>query len=199
MALPQPCNSSKAIQQLLRWLASESKDAWDLTKSSASAESGHAKFIPAGRVKDHFCSDLNRVRDLIRAAGVNEYEVSAKHLANKWCKVFCILALINKLEFIGTFATYNTLWDGRLPFTEKEPPSNFPRDAGDPQFYEKFRAAQWQFCALELETLNGLHVDDQVIIPVVNREEVGGGGTAKVYRVEVHPEYDLLVSGGLNR
>lgn len=192
---------SEDLQWLHRLIDRESLESHDITGTISRTETNPRKFVANRRIEKHFQNqddNYQRVRNLLRAVfntkddKTDQFKVSPRDLAQHCTRVFCILVLIDKPEFIGTFVGYAKLWDICLPF-ERHPPDEFPRDSTDPEFYQKFIAAQWQFCALVLQNHSCLRVPEDQILPFIGSKREGGGVAATVHRVEVHEAHDHIV------
>ena len=101
-----------------------------------------------------------------------------------------ILLIIGKGPMIQHFVRYPSLQDRYLP--HRNCPADFPFSS-DATFFERFSKEQWQFCATDLEYNMDRYVHKEDILPFTNKLEIGSGGNAVVYQVDVHEEYNKLV------
>lgn len=181
------------LQWLHRLFDQESYVSHDIIGKPNDSGSTRPSFIPNGVIERLFRDTANnfwRVRGLL--SEVVSYRVSPKDLAEKCSRVFCILILIDKAEFIATFLDHEKLWDAQLPFG-KHAPDAFPGDSGDGDFYEKFIQAQWQFCAINLQSHSRLRIPENQILPIIASSRVGDGPKARVRRVEIQQYHDAFV------
>lgn len=192
---------TREVQDVLRLIEAESISSHDITKRASEqgqAVNSRPKFIPSGRIERYFVQPENNFRtvnELLKVIfGPNQYNVSPKDLAENCSRVFCILILLGRPKLIGHFVDEESLWDNNLPFTGDSPPYRFPSDPNHTDLFTKFKEEQWRFCALKLQGRSTVNVHKHRVLPFTDSENIGGGGTAFVHRVEIHPNHDGLVS-----
>lgn len=112
------------------------------------------------------------------------------HIRRRYSKVFSILLLIGKGLFIKRFIKFSSLSDSRLPFESW--PANFPKATNDALFFNSFQAEQWMFCAQIFEHSIDSRFADDLILPIIEKSELGHGGSAFVYKVVLHEAYNIL-------
>jgi hypothetical protein len=180
------------VQDLFDKIKRESVDAYDITNITSPTRE---KFVPAGKIEAYFREgSYERTKRLLRAVFGSSPPVSAKDVAEKCCRVCCILAILGRLKFIGIFFRHPNLRDDRLPFDHGRAPPHFPVDTGMENFYERFCEEQWQFVTPELyDTTSAIQFEEQSILPFIGLAFVGGGGSSFVYKATVHPQHDKLV------
>lgn len=155
-------------------------------------------FVPSAEVTAYFL-DQNRLKELLKALFKNSTKraPSARVVSTEYAKVLCILVTIGKGVFIERFAQYDDLADSRLPFDEQT--DHFPSDGSDPGFFKTFQQTQHRFCSPKLRHVSHggykREYSAGTIIPYVEKEEKGDGGSAVVYRVKLHSEHHGLYSG----
>lgn len=147
-------------------------------------------FIADQDVEAYF-KDIRTTRKLLAALFRDDnHEVDAETIQKKYPKVFLTLLLTGNGRFITSFVQYDCLCDQYLPFRVRPP--NFPSSShGD--FFPSFCRQQWQFCARVFQY--GVHQQfdaNDVILPITSKEKLGGGGSATVYKIILHAEYDKL-------
>ena len=180
------------IQDFISWVRKN-----QITEASANPESKRS-FIPYPALDDYF-GRPGRMRKLLEVVlpdkdiSFLKYKVQESYLA-----IFCILILSGKGRFIHWFVCHSNLSDRHLPF-EVCPP-HFPVDTSDPNFFESFYQHQWQFCAPEITYNEDLRFEaKEWILPIIEKEEIGGGGSAIIYRIILHEAYNKLHPRGRDR
>ena len=88
------------------------------------------------------------------------------------------------------FTQHPVLQDQPLPFLEK--PASFPDDPNDPQFWDKFYNQQFTFYAHNFRLNANFKLPESYILPIVSKELLGSGGSAAIYKIQLHPFYDGL-------
>jgi hypothetical protein len=86
------------------------------------------------------------------------------------------------------------LSDIHLPFNPERPPAHAPHTAGDQSFWQEFCKAQWKFCARVMEELSDKHIESDQILPIISKKRLGGGGSANIWLVKIHPFYNKLIT-----
>ena len=149
-------------------------------------------FIPYSCV-DAYLNEDDRVESLLRAIFPDADPgklpdadtIRKNHLRN-----LCILLSISKGRFITNFIEYELI-DSKLPHEDR--PRHFPVDSGDIKFWNSFFERQWEFSAREFTCGIGLHIDaKEWILPIIEMEEIGDGGSAVIYKIKLHDDYDSL-------
>ena len=146
-----------------------------------------APFIPNPDIDAYL--DIRRIKKLLAAL----FPDGAPHvypeiIRNKYAKVFLILLLTGNGRFIEEVACHDNLCDRRLPFLSR--PAHFPLSTAD--IFHSFYDRQWEFCArtFQYETKQQFHKRE--ILPIVLKKKLGGGGSAMVHMIELHPAYNKL-------
>lgn len=148
-------------------------------------------FMPLGRLESYL-KDGNITKTILRALFPNsEPSIGPQEVWRNCLRVFSILLLIRKGSFIPHFVQHDQLWDSRLPFLS--PPRHFPTAAGDDGFFDAFSKQQWQFCphTFQQNAINA-QLEKEYILPIVQKEQLGDGGSARTYKIKLHPAYDHL-------
>lgn len=101
-----------------------------------------------------------------------------------------ILAILIKLSFEDQFVKFhnydNAYDDSRLPFSKEE------LEHIDPQrvICDIFLRTQYEFIP---QIISGRHSwTPEFILPFIRKDDIGQGGYAKVYKVEIYPLYDNI-------
>ena len=146
--------------------------------------------MPLPDLEIYLKSDRRTSRLLRALYSGREYSVVVETVEKWYIRAFTILILIGKGEYIEHFTRHSNLRDGPPPFLEK--PTHFPVDPSDPHFWAKFYKEQFKFYAHNFRRNDNLIVDDAYVLPIVVKELLGTGGSAAIYRIELHPFYDEL-------
>ena len=177
--------AESVIQGLVQWVPRHSK----LGTCGASAQPD-SPFVPFPDLKNYLKSD-NRTSRLLRAIySRREHTVDVENLENWYLRAFTILILIGKGEYIKLFTQHPGLQDQPLPFLVK--PASFPIDPNDPHFWDKFYDQQFTFCAHTFRLNDNFKLHESSILPIVSKELLGSGGSAAIYKIQLHPFYDGL-------
>ena len=144
-------------------------------------------FIPFSAVQEYFGAS-QRVERLL--AALDAKKVDAHHIRKHYLRTLAILILIGQGPMINHFSRYSSLTDKRLPFRTR--PEDFPHSP-DAEFFDKFHAEQWQFCVMALEYNMDLQLHKEEILPIIEKEEIGRGGNATIFKIVVDSDYNKLV------
>ncbi|KFY32505.1 hypothetical protein V493_00126 [Pseudogymnoascus sp. VKM F-4281 (FW-2241)] len=182
------------IQTFVKWVRDNSVSGIiDPGRDDRSAEK-HAAFLPYPLLEEHFkVNRRDNLKRLLRAVFPNSLPpVEADIVARDVPKVFCILLLIGKAEYISSFTREVALADNYLPFNIQHPPLNFPTCGSDDHFLEHFCDKQWKLCPLKMTYRTDVELQDSLILPIVKSKKIGEGGSATIYEIEILPEYNHL-------
>ena len=144
-------------------------------------------FIPFSAVQEYLGAS-QRVEELL--AALSAKNVDAQYVRDHYLRSLAILLLIGQGPMIEHFVRYLSLKDNRLPFRTR--PEDFPHSS-DSEFFDRFHEKQWQFCAVDLKYTMDLQLHKEEILPITQKEEIGRGGNANVFKIVVHSEYNNLV------
>ncbi len=175
------------IQDVLSW--KNSSDTWRLGSGGVDSEFDR-RFIPRSTLEKKF-KEPGKVEGLLRALFGNSNDAlpDADYIRNRYLRPFVILLCVGQGEMIYQFVEHESLQDRHLPF--RAVPEGFPSSAtGD--LWETFKKEQWGFCATDLEYNMSYHLNTDQILPVVDKERLGEGGSAVTHKITVHPDYDSL-------
>lgn len=180
------------IQHLLTW----AKTVRRLGIGGAGLEINRP-FIPDPEIEAYF-TDVRPIKKLLAVLFPNEpTKVDPETISKKYIKVFLTLLLTGKGRFIGSFIRHENLCDRYLPFRSR--PDHFPQSTTDAEFFTSFYQQQWEFCARVFQHGMDLQFDEEDILPIVSKEKIGGGGSAIVHKIQLHPAYNSLGREGLSR
>jgi hypothetical protein len=151
-------------------------------------------FIPAGEVEAYFREDPPRLVAILTALFGSEdarWRGRAREIATRYSVVFAILISIGHGEYILNFLPHESLCDKKLPFETR--PTKFPWAPSDSvELFDRFQEAQSRFCAVKFERNTTPEFDDSQPMPYLSKELLDEGGSAKVYKVQIHASHDLL-------
>jgi hypothetical protein len=147
----------------------------------------HGKFgsFVAKSKLQSFYANKERLQRLVRATTTNPSAISALLVAkihNSYQRVFTILALIGRADYIHIFLSHGRLEDSNLPFVSD---TDWPDCCK--YFFEDFVSLQWQFCPLEFNRSQLFHVSihPSMVLPIIQR--VKGRDV-----IEIQAEYNQL-------
>ena len=191
----QPDNTNLDVQDLFNWL--RKNQIFCTNDSSATLD---PPFVPYSKLRDYLIAD-QRTEKLLRAQfpdrGHHWCSTLAPTIQADFLRVFTILICIGKGSYIESFLQHINLRDRKLPFlsaTALSGPANFPEDPNDPHFWNSFFSKQFTFCAHSLTyNENYVQLEDRFVLPITSKEKIDQGGSAILYKIQVHPEYDKLL------
>ena len=179
----QSAYAAPVIQELIEWVPEHSK----LGTCGPSAIPD-CPFMPFPDLQIYLKTDRRTARLLHALYSGREHTVSVETVEKWYIRAFMILILIGKGEYIEHFTQHSNLRDG--PFLEK--PAHFPIDPSDPQFWANFHKTQFTFYAHNFRRNDKLILEDAYVLPIVSKDILGSGGSAAIYKIELHPFYDEL-------
>lgn len=181
------------IQELLTWY----EGARQLGIGNAGLEIDRP-FIPDPEIEALF-EDIRATKKLLAALFPNgNPQVDPETIRKKYTKVFLILLLTGNGRFIAWFVRHDSLCDRYLPFRSR--PAGFPNSTTNGDFFPSFCREQWAFCARIFQFGIHQHFDAKdLILPIISKEKLGGGGSAIVHKINLHPAYNKLGRESLPR
>ena len=181
----QSAYAAPQIQELLEWVPRHSKPDNDPPSTIP-----NYLFMPLPDLKNYLKTDRRTSRLLRAIYSGREHSVAVETVENWYIRAFTILILIGKGEYIEHFTQHPNLRDGPLPFLEQ--PAHFPIDPIDPHFWSKFYQKQFAFYAHIFRPKDNLILENAIVLPIVSKDILGSGGSAVIYKIELHPFYDEL-------
>jgi len=152
-------------------------------------------FMPFSLLKSHLEAP-RRLRDILRSLfpQANPPISPGDIWRSGISRIFAILILIGHGRHIQTMRKHHNLRDESLPFL-KEPP-HFPKLAdGDTSIWDAFYKMQFQFCAHEFKCgVTDTELEEDTVLPIIGKELIRHGGSAAIYKIKLHAEYDHLSS-----
>ncbi len=144
------------------------------------------------------CTTLNAyfgspaaVKDLLEALNFTDRLPDADFIWRNYRRSFAILLSIHEGPMIQQFIEFSNLQDKSLPFAEQ--PANFPQSSSNQaNLFSAFYERQWRYLPLELNYKMRGPIPPNVIIPFRVKGRVGRGRSAKVDKIEVDEDYNLL-------
>ena len=148
-------------------------------------------FLPETAVSEYF-KDPSRVKRLLQAVfrRRDDLPVEPQEIRQSHSKIFFILVLIDRGQFIEHFIRHPALSDQSLPI--RATPPSWPISPTDPQFFSLFDQKQWEFCAPIFSDNMNRDFESQTVLPIVYKEKLAGGGSATTYKITLHSAYDRL-------
>ncbi|KUJ17135.1 kinase-like protein [Mollisia scopiformis] len=151
------------------------------------------EFVPFEQIEEHL-GDEGRLIDILSAVFPEEepLPVDDEVVQNQYLKTLCILLSIGGAGYIRHFVEHDGLADVRLPHTSK--PQNFPISPSRLNLWDLFYEKQWVFCAAEMSYKINNSLEPHRILPIVEREVLGRGGSAVVSKIVLHKSFNKLRS-----
>lgn len=177
---------SDALQAFHRWRRSPEVQ----TPGLGGDDLDSTFFIPQSKLEAYLTSN-DRVENLLFAV-LNPAErpaVAAGYIREHYLRTFATLLCINEGHWIYTFQQYRSLRDDKLPYDTE--PADFPYTVNS-DLFKKFKAAQWQFCAMALQYDMKDRFRPEVILPITSKTEIGRGGSATIFQIVVDEAYNFL-------
>jgi hypothetical protein len=189
---PSQPDHDPVIQEFINWVGNDSSRG-----ILGPAPEVNCPFMPDPKLETYF-RNHRKVREILRALFPDgDLPVGPEWIGRKCAKVFSILLLIGKGEFIAHFIKHESLRDNYLPF--KSRPIDFPTATNDPRFFESFYKQQWTFCAQVFQYNEiDMRLDKDRILPIIHKEKIAGGGSAVAYKIILHAAYNRLDPRGDN-
>lgn len=146
------------------------------------------RFVPKSDLQQYLKREI--IVKILRVLGIRHH--SADVILKGYLKNFAILLSLDHGKLIEWFLQHDSLSDKKLPF-ETCPPT-FPQTS-DPNFFNTFSRRQWMFCAPAFSYRKHYiwALNDGCVLPIVEKEELGRGGSSVTYKIRLHPCYDRLV------
>lgn len=180
-----------AVQDFFAWIK-KSRVASGLEDDTA----GLDDFIPAGEVQAYLREDSSRLTSIFTGLFGSEdtsWRGRTNEIVKDYSVVFAILVSIDHGKYILNFLPYETLCDDKLPFESR--PQKFPWASSDSdELFDRFQQSQLRFCAVKFKRNSTREFDDSRPLPFLSKEPIGEGGSAKVYKVQIHASHDELQS-----
>ena len=189
MAESQP-ESGPAIQHYLQWVEKANTRRAGC-KGSDNAIGYH--YIPQTVLEEYMTAE--RIKTLLAELfdGTNRIPPNYERVRINYLRPFAILLSAGFGRMIRHFMDRRGLQDANLPFTSE--PGDFPKSTTG-NLYKIFCEKQWQFCAVRLEYDMSDHLEDDYILPILEKVEIGNGGSAILYKITVDEGYNHLIPGG---
>lgn len=174
----------KYHQEFFRWVGINEIEAFSLHSDSTE------RYFVSHKSLEEYFGDRYRTQRIIGAVCGHWLHVDFDDFLEKWICVFAILLYIGKERAIQIFLE-NNICDSQHPLEQK--PSGFPLAPADEDFWPKYREYQWLFLPLEFKK-GYFHqrIPSDRVLPIIEKEEIGRGGSAKIYAIKIHPDYDKL-------
>lgn len=147
------------------------------------------QYIPKSKVEGYFDRPgaVDHLLDTVLDSR-HRSSVTRDYVRDHYLRTFAILLCIGQGGSIYYFQQHSSLRDDKLPFRNR--PSDFP--VLQPDIFEDFKNAQWQFCASKLEYDMSDRFKEEDILPITRKEKIGEGGSAIVYKIVIDEEYNSL-------
>lgn len=155
-------------------------------------------FMPLSQL-DKYLREGNRTKRLLQALfHPGQPPIEPEDVWQNCIIVFSILLLIGKGPFISEFIQHEELWDVKLPFSLR--PSRFPPSPDGDRFFDSFFQQQWQFYPHTFrQNVINAQVENERVLPILDKQLLGEGSSAFIYKIKLHPDYDKLRNLGDSR
>lgn len=202
-------NGTDSLQAYLAWISQPRLE-----------NTGVDDFVPAGEVEVYLRHHA-ALEDMLLTLFPNTSDrPSARQILQTHSTVFTVLISCGKGDWINVFLKHESLCDNNLPFrmqvtgsqtedllreTYKIPAASAPvsklstestssrsLDEFFRNSFERFQASQARFCAPFLTEGYCYEFQEDDILPYLEKQLIGEGGGAKVYRVKVHASHDSM-------
>jgi hypothetical protein len=183
---PQPDSNSR-IQNFWGWLYDEQQIAYGY--SGAELES-RSQFVPSSVLKSYFEAPqkLQRILDILFPNTDDPIDADTV-LEGGYLTGFVILLKISKGTYIEHFVRHESLRDDKFPLETQ--PYEWPKTSEN--FWEEFKSAQWMFYPYTFaRNKTDIRVGSRRILPITDRELIKEGGSSKIFKIKIHPDYDQL-------
>ena len=117
---------------------------------------------------------------------------NADRVRKYYLRPFAILLSAGHGRMIHRIVEYYDLQDHFLPFSVA--PINFPKSTTC-NLFELFYKEQWQYCAVKLEYDMSYKLENDSILPILDKTRIGAGGSAILYKITVDEVYNNLLPG----
>lgn len=179
-----------AIQDFLQWRSSSQTYR---TGCKGSDNTIGSRYIPRGTLEAYLTT--GRIRTLLEELYSNDNTYHAPdpdRVRTNYLRPFAILLSAGFGRMIRHFVDHR-YEDNRLPFSSE--PRSFPKSSARDLFND-FYKKQWQFCAVQLDYNMSDDLDNDCILPILGKKEIGNGGSAILYKITVDKDYNSLVPAG---
>lgn len=174
------------IQDFLRW-----KEDPDIHREGCGRSDSTVgiKYIPQSAVIKKLTKE--RIEALLNVLfrDVEQPAPDAELVMLHYRRPFAILLSVGFGRMISHFVEHLSLQDQCLPFTNE--PQGFPKSTRR-DLYKAFCEEQWQFCAVKLEYNMPYRLESSYVLPIIHKEKIGEGGSAKLYKIIVDEDYNSL-------
>ncbi|KAL8919647.1 MAG: hypothetical protein Q9208_006679 [Pyrenodesmia sp. 3 TL-2023] len=168
---------SDALQAFHRWRLSAEAQTPGLWGGNLDTTS----FIPQSKLEAYLTSHhcVETLLDVV-LDGKERPAVAADYIRRYYLRTFAILLCIDEAHWIYNFQQYRSLRDEKMPYDTR--PADFPY-TGNSNLFERFQAAQWQFCAMPFQYDMKDRFKRQEILPITSKREIGRGGSATIFQI----------------
>ena len=182
-----PLEGMEEVQAFIQWIYSPNTQ----KKGCCGPDNNlSTAYIPQAALEKKLTKSVIAVllKELFQDLGqlARDTNVVKKH----YLRPFAILLSIGSGRMIRHFVHYLSLRDDQLPFSDK--PKDFP-NLTTRNLFQAFHKAQWHFCPVKFEYDMSHRLQENFILPIVSKEEVGNGGSATLYKIVIDEGYNELL------
>ena len=152
--------------------------------------------MPFEQIEEYFNAEEHLV-DVLSAVFPREepLPVDGSIVQDSYLKTFCILLSIGAARYIRHFCEHRSLSDLRLPYHHESKPHEFPISPSTQSLWDDFCEKQWVFCAAEMKYKINDSLEPSRILPIVERQILGQGGSAVISKIVLHKSFNKLRDG----
>ncbi|KAJ4305090.1 hypothetical protein N0V90_000620 [Kalmusia sp. IMI 367209] len=149
-------------------------------------------FVTVDQLREYWTT--NRIRQALNNPSYSTHHISVIH--DNHIRVFSILVMIDRPDYINLLMPYDRFTDHRLPFdlNYSYTPEYWPSDKEN---FHRFCEAQWKFCVPNLEgqrLIGGAHFEEQRILPYTKVKALKSGNTATTYIIQIHDICNRIIN-----
>lgn len=178
------------VQEFRTWLD-------EYLKTGSQDDSDDSKeFVPSSEIKKQL-RPRGFLKEMLSGFCQGDLSAEASDIIKRYSTVFAILVFIGQPHHILHFLHYDSLCDTKLPFGPHT--LHFPKsedDRGPNSLLRRFRDAQPPFCAKTLNERSKPTFDYEDRLPFLDKIYLNSGGSARVYKIRIHSDYDNLQPRG---
>lgn len=139
-----------------------------------------------------------KIKQALNVPSYISHHISA--IQERYPRVFSVLVLLEKAEFIQDLISEPNFEDPHLPFffSRQHPPHRWP--FGKEEF-SRFYNLQWRFSVRDLDSnrlMSGPNFDKEIILPFIKSEPLKPGDSAATCKVEVDTAHNRITTQASN-
>lgn len=150
------------------------------------AGQGDRVFVPRAGVEEIVVHDL--VQSALSSEALDlppqRHQNIAAKIIDEFRSVFAILCQLGQERSVKKLIETRQITDKKLPVSREILKGHIP------ECYEPFYQIQWSYCAHSFSYLDyEQEIDDAMVLPYLEEEQMDEGGFGTVFKVKVHQDY----------